>query len=128
LEYAPILAAFAAVAGHVLPVWLRFRGGKGMATSIGVVVALAPFCVLLSLVSWYLVFLFSRYVSLASLVAAVVLPLCGLVHRQLRPGAVSVPTIVLLFVLSAVIIVTHRANIKRLLRGREHRFTRTSRR
>jgi len=117
-EVVPVLAAAAAVVGHIWPVYLGFRGGKGVATTLGAVLALAPLAVAAAMFSWYLVFLLSRYVSLASIVAAAVLPLAALL------GQSSTPTRLLLVVLAALIILRHRSNISRLLQGTESRFER----
>ena len=116
-----ILAAAAAIAGHIWPVYLRFKGGKGMATSLGALIALAPFHVLICAAIWYLVFLLSRYVSLASIIAALALPLASFLFRT------RVETTVLLAVIAALIIYRHRSNIIRLLEGTENRFERTHR-
>ena len=75
----PIAACAGAVSGHIWPVWLRFRGGKGMATSVGALLALAPLPVLLGVTAWVAVFKLSRYVSLASIIAV-------LVMRVILPG------------------------------------------
>ncbi len=111
----------AAIAGHVRPVYLWFRkGGKGMATAGGVFLALAPLATALGLAVWVLVFLPSGYVSLASIVAAVLFPVAIL--------ATGTPVRSALFavaVLTAVFVVwMHRSNIARLRRGEEHRFRR----
>lgn len=122
--WTPVLAAGGAVAGHVWPWWLRFRGGKGVSTTIGAVVGLAPWSVLAALVGWGLIFKLSRYVSLASLGAAVILPLSALIISIWAP--IPVPTTGLLFLLCVVIVVRHRSNIARLRAGTENRFEKRS--
>ena len=117
----PVLAAGAAVAGHVWPVFLHFKGGKGMATSIGALLALAPWSVIMAVLVWGILFLLTRYVSLASLGAAVILPLSTVVVHE------NTITIILLTVIAVVIIARHRSNIVRLLRGEEHRFQKKKR-
>ncbi|HEY8485014.1 MAG TPA: glycerol-3-phosphate 1-O-acyltransferase PlsY [Longimicrobiales bacterium] len=108
----------AAIAGHVFSVFVRFRGGKGVATSAGVFLALAPAATLAGLVAWGVVVALTRMVSAASLVAAFVLPVAVYVFQG--PGAVLWLSVgVSLFVVYA-----HRANIRRLLAGEEHRFGR----
>lgn len=112
-----ILCGVAAIVGHVRPVFLLFgRGGKGVATAAGVFLALAPLPAVAALAAFALVFGVSRYVSLGSLVASVVLPLAILATQGASP----------LFVLAVLIMLfvfwTHRANIGRLRRGEEHRF------
>ena len=121
-ELAAIAATYAVV-GHVYPVWLRGKGGKGVATALGVFMALAPMSALCATAVFLLVFLLFRYVSLASIASAVSFPLFvwlwgGLLHRAdwnlaLLASALVVP---------AIILGKHAANIDRLLKGTEYRF------
>jgi glycerol-3-phosphate acyltransferase PlsY len=107
----------AAVIGHVFPVFLRFRGGKGVATGAGVVLGLAPWAFLAALTTWALVVKLSGYVSLGSVIAAAVLPpAVYLLHPDRRP------MIGLFILLAALIIGLHQKNIRRLLAGTENRF------
>jgi len=122
----PVLAAAGAVAGHVWPFWLRFKGGKGVATTVGALVLIAPWCVLIALIGWLGVFYGTRYVSIASLAAAVLLPATGLVLYLLNYAGISGPALGLLSVLGALIVVRHRSNIRRLLDGTEARFEKKS--
>lgn len=113
----------AAIAGHTWPVWLRFRGGKGVATGAGVLLAVSPWSVALALAVWLLVFALSRYVSLASIAAALVAAAAGWgFHRgeRLRPVALTA--------LAALIVVRHRSNIRRLISGDEARLSGRGRR
>ncbi|HKJ93692.1 MAG TPA: glycerol-3-phosphate 1-O-acyltransferase PlsY [Longimicrobiales bacterium] len=108
----------AAIVGHVYSVYVRFRGGKGVATSAGVLLALAPWGVLAGAVVWGLMVFITRIVSVSSILAAVVVPVA--VYFTNGPGMVLWLTVaVALFVIFA-----HRSNIGRLLRGEEHRFGR----
>jgi acyl phosphate:glycerol-3-phosphate acyltransferase len=109
----------AAIAGHVKPVFLLGKGGgKGVATASGVFLALAFVPMLIAEALWILVFYFTRYVSLASLVGAAVLPIAILIlSRDARSPVFIASVIIALFVFW-----THRANIGRLRRGEEHRF------
>lgn len=116
-----ILFGVAAIAGHNWPVYLGFKGGKGVATSAGVLIGIAPAAVLVGAVCWGLVCFLSRYVSLASIAAAVAVPVAGwFLYRPSRglllPGVLAL--------LGLVIIVRHKANIQRLLKGTENRFGR----
>ena len=121
-ELAAIAATYAVV-GHVYPVWLLGKGGKGVATALGVFMALAPMSALCATAVFLLVFLLFRYVSLASIASAVSFPLFvwlwgGLLHRAdwnlaLLASALVVP---------AIILGKHAANIDRLLKGTEYRF------
>jgi glycerol-3-phosphate acyltransferase PlsY len=109
----------AAIMGHVFSVWVRFRGGKGVATSAGVFLGVAPWAALLAFLAWILVLATTRIVSLASIVAAVVLPLAVF----LLPHQGGHALLVFSLVLGAFVIWAHRANLGRLLRGDEKRIS-----
>jgi glycerol-3-phosphate acyltransferase PlsY len=110
------LAGVAAFLGHIFPVFLKFRGGKGVATALGVFLAVSPGAVLCSLVVFCIVLFAWRFVSLASLVAAAAMPLfTALIDRKLVAVAMSV-------VIAAIVIIKHSDNIKRLKNGTENRF------
>ncbi len=106
----------AAILGHVYSVYVRFKGGKGVATSAGVFLALAPLAVLAGLIVWVLLVATTRIVSIASIAAALVVP--PVVYLTGRPA----PILWLSLALAAFVIWAHRTNIGRLLRGEEHRF------
>ena len=114
------LAAFVAILGHMFTVWLRFKGGKGVATAAGSFVALAPRAMLVALVLFLLVVALTRYVSLGSVVAGVAFPLCvwwlGPAERT------SAPILLLIAASSVLIVLRHKDNIRRLLAGTENRF------
>jgi glycerol-3-phosphate acyltransferase PlsY len=113
-----IACGVAAIAGHVRPVFLRFRkGGKGVATAAGVFFALAPLPMLATFAVFVAVVLATGYVSLGSLLSAVVLPTQLLITQG--PGS---PLFVVSLSVAAFVFWTHRANIGRLRRGEEHRF------
>jgi glycerol-3-phosphate acyltransferase PlsY len=121
----PVLTAAAVVLGHIYPVYLNFKGGKGVATSIGVLVALAPLPLFGSLILWVVVFQFSRYVSLASCIAAAMFPIFGLMLRiQEKEGNPTTPTLLLMLGLAIMILFRHKENIRRLRNGTESRFHR----
>jgi acyl phosphate:glycerol-3-phosphate acyltransferase len=112
------LAAVAAVVGHVFPVWLGFRGGKGVATALGVMLALAPLAALGITLVFLTVFLMTRYVSLGSIAGAICFPVFGIYAATART-----PIVVSGFVfIAALVIAKHHANIARLLNGTESRF------
>lgn len=120
-------AGLAAILGHVFPVWLKFAGGKGVATAMGVFVAICWPALAAGALLFILVVLFWRYVSLASISAAAALPLFVYLlyaPRHAPPTAVSVSTLVA----AVVVIVKHRDNIERLIRGTEPRFELRSKR
>ncbi|MGA2052433.1 MAG: glycerol-3-phosphate 1-O-acyltransferase PlsY [Opitutales bacterium] len=105
-----------AIAGHSCSMFLKFRGGKGVATAIGGLAALMPLVIGAGVVVWLVVFYVTRYVSLASILLGVALaPLAYAMHR---PAA----QVVFCVLLGLVILVRHRSNIERLVKGTEHRF------
>ena len=106
----------AAIVGHVFPVYMRFRGGKGVATAFGVFLAIAPKAVLPALVAWLVLLKLSRMVSLASITAALTL-IAGLLVTEERVAVLALGIAVAIFVIYA-----HRSNIGRIVRGEEHRF------
>lgn len=117
----PVLTAFFAVLGHIFPVYLKFKGGKGVSTVAGVVLALNPLSVVAAGIVWAAFFFIWRYVSLASIAAAVMLPVSAfaLTFAGIR---MNLPVGVLLILFSILTIVKHRSNIQRLLNGTESRF------
>jgi len=117
------LSGLAAVAGHLFPVWLRFRGGKGVATAVGVFVPLCWMGVAAAAVVWLVVVSIWRYVSLASVVAAAALPLA--MYFLYAPGTRHAPPLTVSFstaMVAILIIIKHRDNIGRLLAGTESRL------
>ena len=118
-----VLAAMSSVLGHLYPPWLKFKGGKGVATSAGALLALAPVATLIGVAIWMIVFWLTRYVSLASIIAAVALPIVILVVRSHDQNN-GKPLVYSSACVAAVIIWRHRSNLSRLMRGTEPRFTR----
>ena len=119
---APALAG-AAVLGHVFPVYLRFKGGKGVATSAGAFLALHPPALGLAALAFFLTLGASKIVSLSSLIAAATLPLAAiLVDGWELAGGAQAPRTGLLLAMAALVWVRHRANLGRLLRGEEPRL------
>ncbi len=113
------LAALFAVVGHIFPVWLKFRGGKGVATGLGAFVLIAPKAVLLSAIIFLALVLVFRYVSLGSIVAVAAFPNIALALQEYGNRAMA---LVLMALASVLIIIRHRANIIRLLAGTENRI------
>src|SRR5215467_140281 len=118
-----ILAAMCSVLGHLYPPWLKFNGGKGVATSGGALFALAPLATLIGVAVWIIVFWLTGYVSLASVIAAIILPLVILFvswhdQREIKPLVYSSVCV------AAIVVWRHRSNLVRLVRGTEPRFTR----
>jgi acyl phosphate:glycerol-3-phosphate acyltransferase len=106
----------AAVLGHTFSIFTRFKGGKGVATTSGGLLVLMPVPILIGVAVWFITFFASRYVSLASILAAVVVPAVA--------WAFGIPLILKIVVtlLGGLVIVRHHANIRRLLAGTEHRW------
>jgi glycerol-3-phosphate acyltransferase PlsY len=114
------VAAVAAIVGHIFPVWLRFRGGKGVATSIGSFLVLAPWALLLTLLTFALVLALSRYVSLGSMIAVGLFPLFLYLFYPAAPRA----ALVVVGLGAALIIASHHQNIRRIVAGTEGRLER----
>ena len=116
-------AAIAVILGHIFPIWLRFRGGKGVATGVGVFLILTPIAVALAAVIFVLVVWRTRYVSLGSILAAVSIPLFLLIQHALIQPVKSLPPMMSAAIAGAALIVfAHRENIRRLMEGSENRF------
>ncbi|HEX9003319.1 MAG TPA: glycerol-3-phosphate 1-O-acyltransferase PlsY [Blastocatellia bacterium] len=116
-------AAVLAVVGHCFPVWLKFKAGKGVATGLGVFLAIVPWSVLAAAVVFLLIVWRTRFVSLGSVTAAAVVPLWTLIqHLLISPVADFAPILAALGAASAVIVAKHHENIQRLLAGTESKF------
>lgn len=117
-----IVAAAGVVIGHMYPFWLGFKGGKGVSTSIGAIVALAFWPVIIALAVWYITYKKTLIVSIASLATATATPVVAIILKLTGVISVSWPAILLMFVLCALIFWRHRENIARLYRGEENAF------
>ena len=123
VELFGIVAAVCCVLGHSFPVWLRFKGGKGVAASAGALFGLMPRAALIAVAVWLIIFYLTRYVSVASMIAALAVPITILSMMFLGQRG---ETALLYFsiCLAAVVIIRHRSNLSRLARGTEPRFKR----
>lgn len=119
LGLAAATAALCTILGHVFPIWLKFRGGKGVATAVGAFLGLAPRAVLVVLAIFLVIVLISRYVSLGSIIASAIFPILAF---YLYRGRSSVAGLMVMIGASLLIILKHRANIQRLLHGTENRL------
>ena len=120
-----ILGVFAAVLGHIFPVFADFKGGKGVATLVGAITGIYPQIVFLCFAVWVLVFMISHYVSLASITAGCCFPLFVIVYSSAewsRYNDVSFAFIVFSFVVAGLLIWSHRKNIERLKAGTESKI------
>lgn len=119
---APQVAAFAglvAVLGHIFPVWLKFKGGKGVATALGAILGLMPLVFVLCIVTWIGMFKWRRISSLAALTAFVLAPVYAFFAGDMQAALV-------IMLMSVVIFATHRDNIRRLISGEESSFKKQS--
>lgn len=119
-----IVAVFAPIIGHNWPVFLGFRGGKGVSVSAGALTALTPWAVLLGGLVWLVAFETSRYVSLASILAALSLPIAAWTFDRTGLASCSPSILGLLIALSLLVILKHHSNLRRLLAGTELKFAR----
>lgn len=117
-----MIAAFAALVGHCFPVWLKFKGGKGVATAAGIFLVFSPLACLAAVVLFILVVIFWRYVSLGSVSAAAAMPL--LIYFLWAPRHAPPPAVTFGVVAVALLIIyKHRSNLQRLLEGAEPKFS-----
>jgi glycerol-3-phosphate acyltransferase PlsY len=125
-----VLTGLCAILGHNYSPWVGFKGGKGIATSAGVLIALMPAAVVILVLVWSIVFAISRYVSLASIIAAAVLPLLTVwgsyYHGKFADGTWNKPLLAFSILIGFLAIYKHRSNIQRLRNGTEHRFSKKS--
>ena len=118
-----VVGAVACVLGHSFPVWLGFKGGKGVAASAGALFGLIPFVALIAVAVWLIIFYLTRYVSVASMTAALAVPIT-IVSMMLLGQTDETALLYFSICLAAVVIVRHRSNLLRLVRGTEPRFKR----
>jgi glycerol-3-phosphate acyltransferase PlsY len=119
ISLAAAVAALAVIIGHVFPVWLRFRGGKGVATAVGAFLGMAPRAVLVVLAIFLVIVLIFRYVSLGSVVASAAFPILAF---YLYRGSSSAVDLLVMLGASLLIIFKHKSNIQRLINGTENRL------
>ena len=126
LAVLPSLAAFATVSGHIWPIYLKFKGGKGVSTAAGAILALSPLALIGAALVWVITFFTSRYVSLASILAAGSMPIFLIVLSLCEVNKASIPEIILFILLAILTVLKHSSNIKRLREGTENRFDKKS--
>ncbi|OGW79727.1 MAG: acyl-phosphate glycerol 3-phosphate acyltransferase [Omnitrophica bacterium RIFCSPLOWO2_12_FULL_44_17] len=109
----------AAISGHTWSPWLKFKGGKGVATSAGVLLGIFPMATLVAILIWILCFVISRYVSLSSMITAIFFPFLIILYNN---GMKSFRTVLAVSIILVLFLVyNHRENIRRLIKGEEHR-------
>ncbi|RLC51960.1 MAG: acyl-phosphate glycerol 3-phosphate acyltransferase [Candidatus Cloacimonadota bacterium] len=111
-----------AILGHIFTIFLKFKGGKGVATSAGVFIALSPLAVGIALIVFVLTVWISKYVSLGSILAALVLFLVEL-YWNITHSFENIELLIFIFVIAAFIIIRHKSNIKRILAGNENKLS-----
>lgn len=116
-----LIAGLAAIIGHMFPIFARFKGGKGVNTAAGILVALTPLTMVYTIAVFVVVLLSSRYVSLASLSAAVAFPAIVAIRRYALDADLSGTLLLFGLVLATAIIAAHQSNIRRLINGNENR-------
>jgi len=117
-----IVAGLAAIVGHIWTVFAGFRGGKGVGTAFGVLVALAPVASLVTLGVWLLLVITIRIVSVGSLAAGIVFPAVLFIQRFVLGSRIPDALLIMSVLLGVLVFITHRSNIRRLMRGEENRF------
>jgi glycerol-3-phosphate acyltransferase PlsY len=118
-----VAVGLAAVLGHVWPIYLGFRGGKGVATAVGVMLVLLPIPTFVAIAVFAIVVGVTRYVSLGSIVGAVVLSGVVMIEKYLMAISVGDTYVYMALVLASLVLLTHRHNLVRLARGTENRFS-----
>ncbi|MCM8534460.1 MAG: glycerol-3-phosphate 1-O-acyltransferase PlsY [Lentisphaeraceae bacterium] len=123
-EYIPSIAIVSTVLGHVFSLFLKFKGGKGIATSAGAIMAIAPFTFITGLIFWFIILKMTGYVSLASILAAVVIPFLAIGSNafELQSKAISNYSIGILVLIAVLVTLKHKTNILRLKNGTEPSF------
>ena len=123
LLFFQLSTSFVCIIGHVYPVFAQFRGGKGVATALGIIIGLNPFSAGISLLIFLIVFLASRYVSLGAIITSIAYPFIS--YFVVKEDAKSM--IVFSVLLGVLIVLSHRKNIKRLINGEESRMNLSTR-
>jgi glycerol-3-phosphate acyltransferase PlsY len=123
IEWQHLAVGLAAVVGHIFPLFIGFKGGKGVNTLLGVFVVLLPLEIGISLIIFLIVFALSRIISISSLSAGTVLSIVVLIERFILGKNISTVVVSSCLLVTALLFFTHRANIRRLLRGEEKQIT-----
>lgn len=122
LEFMPLVAGACSITGHMFSVYLKFTGGKGVATGSGIILGLAPITFAAVMISWIVIFLVSRYVSLASIIVSGLLIVYAIIFRLTNIEYISLYSIIFFAMIGGASIYKHRSNITRLLNGTELKF------
>ncbi|HEC80365.1 MAG TPA: glycerol-3-phosphate 1-O-acyltransferase [Firmicutes bacterium] len=117
-----VVCAVGAIIGHMVPVYLAFRGGKGVATALGAMVALTPIPAIICFTIFIIVVAFTRFVSLGSITATSLLPPIFILYNHLSGKPTDIPIITLTLIIAIGVVISHKSNISRLLSGTERRI------
>ena len=118
--YGALLCGIACMLGHVFPIFFQFKGGKGVATSVGIFAVCSPIAIIIGLTVFAMITAITKYVSLASVVATVVVVVTSLIFRI--SDAPILPQFIMIFIMGFIVIFKHKDNIKRLLNGTENKI------
>jgi acyl phosphate:glycerol-3-phosphate acyltransferase len=122
ISIAIILAVLGTVIGHMYPIYLKFKGGKGVSTGAGALVAITPYAVICGLVVWVTVFKISKYVSLASIISAVSVAILSFIFSCTNIYPLNTALLYFIVFVAVMAVIKHKSNIKRLLNGTENSF------
>jgi len=117
-----MIAGMSAIAGHIFPVWIGFKGGKGIGTAAGMLIGMLPLETAFALAVFVVTVATTKYISLGSILASLYIFVALLAERMIFGKFIEPAQILLGIVLSIIVLMTHRQNIKRLLKGTENRF------
>lgn len=119
-----LIAGFSSICGHIWTVFAGFKGGKGINTALGVLIAIAPIDVIISLIAFAIILISTGYVSLGSITASVIIPISLFIRKEVFGKEIQGYDILIIFfiIIACLLIYTHRKNIERLIKGTENRF------
>lgn len=117
-----ILAILGTFLGHIFPIYLKFKGGKGVATGTGAILAISPLAAIVGFFVWVIIFKITRYVSVASIIAAIIVPLLTICFSATGTYQLSICLQIFVAIIGAIAIIKHKANITRLINGTEYSF------
>lgn len=117
-----ILAILGTFLGHIFPIYLKFKGGKGVATGTGAVLAVSPLATIIGFVIWVIIFKTTKYVSVASITSAIIVPLLTIFFSVQGTYPLSIALQIFIVIIGVIAIVKHKSNIARLINGTEYRF------
>lgn len=126
LSIVTVILGLATILGHNYTFWLGFKGGKGIATSAGALLAIMPITLTIGVFVWLIFFYSTRYVAVASIASACSIPIAVTFVTLLRDGAVNIPFLILGLLIAFLSVWRHRSNISKLRAGTENRFARKS--